>query len=97
MAAWDGYRVPVSFRLILPKYHTDYCSENALLREMVREFVPPHWGKLVVVGGDAAYGSQANIRMVQDRDRADTARHWGFVLAIARIWKTVEDKSINIS
>jgi hypothetical protein len=22
MAAWDGYRVPVGFRLILPKRHT---------------------------------------------------------------------------
>src|SRR5687768_598008 len=32
--------------------------ENALFREMVSEFVPPPWAKLVVVGGDAAYGSQ---------------------------------------
>jgi hypothetical protein len=95
MAAWDGYRVPVSFRLILPKCHDDYRSENALFREMVSEFVPPHWAKLVVVGGDAAYGSQDNIRMVQDRGKADGARRWGFVFAIARTWKTVEDKSIK--
>ena len=95
MAAWDGYRIPVGFRLIVPKRHTAYRSENALFREMVGAFVPPGWAKLVIVGGDAAYGSQANMRLVQDRDKADTARRWGFVFAIARTWKTVEDKTIK--
>jgi Transposase DDE domain len=95
MAAWDGYRVPVSFRIILPKRQTAYRSENVLFREMVEAFVPPSWAKLVIVGGDAAYGSKANMRMVQDRDKADGARRWGFVFAIARTWKTVEDKSIK--
>jgi Transposase DDE domain len=95
MAAWDGYRLPVGFRLILPKRHADYRSENALFREMVDEFVPPPWAKLVIVGGDAAYGSQANMRMVQERDKADAVRRWGFVFAIARTWKTVEDKTIK--
>jgi hypothetical protein len=95
MAAWDGYRIPVSFRLILPKRHAGYRSENALFREMVGEFVPPCWAKLVIVGGDAAYGSKANMRMVQDRDKADTARRWGFVFAISRTWKTVEEKTLK--
>ena len=95
MAAWDGYRVPVSFRIILPKRHAAYRSENALFRDMVEEFVPPSWAKLVIVGGDAAYGSQANMGMVQARDKADTARRWGFVFAIARTWKTVEEKTIK--
>jgi hypothetical protein len=95
LAAWDGYRVPGGFRLILPKCHISYCSENALFREMIGEFIPPHWAKLVVVGGDAAYGSQANMRMGQDRDHADTARRWAFVFAIARPWKTVEEKTIK--
>jgi hypothetical protein len=95
MAAWEGYRVPVSFRLILPKRHAEYCSENGLFREMVAEFVPPSWAKLVIVGGDAAYGSKANMRMIQDRDKADPARRWAFVFAIARTWKTVEDKALK--
>jgi hypothetical protein len=95
MAAWDGYRVPAGFRLIVPKRHTAYRSENALFREMVGAFVPPHWAKLVIVGGDAAYGSKANMRMVQDRDTADPTRRWGFVFAIARTWKTVEDKTLK--
>jgi hypothetical protein len=95
MAAWDGYRVPAGFRLILPKRHAGYRSENVLFREMVGAFVPPSWAKLVIVGGDAAYGSKANMRMVQDRDKADGARRWGFVFAIARTWKTVEGKSLT--
>src|SRR6516162_1024472 len=91
MAAWDGYRLPVGYRLILPKRHAQYRSENVLFRE----FVPPSRATLVIVGGDAAYGSKANIRMVQDRDKADTARRWGFVVAIARTWKTVAEKSLK--
>ena len=62
---------------------------------MVGAFVPPSWAKLVIVGGDAAYGSKANMQMVQDRDQADAARRWGFVFAIARTWKTVEGKSLK--
>jgi hypothetical protein len=95
MAAWDGYRVPVGFRLILPQHYAGYCRENALFREMVGAFVPPSWAKLVIVGGDAAYGSQANMAMGKDRDTVDTTRHWGFVFAIARTWKTTEEKSIK--
>jgi hypothetical protein len=95
MAAWEGYRVPVGIRLILPKCHAEYHSENALFREMVSAFVPPPWAQLVVVGGDAAYGSRANIRMVQARDQADTARRWAFVFAIARTWKTMDEKTLK--
>ena len=95
MAAWDSYRLPVGFRLIVPKRHAGYRSENALFREMVGEFVPPSGATLVIVGGDAAYGSKANMDMVKDRDTADPARRWGFVFAIARTWKTVEEKSIK--
>ena len=95
IAAWSSYRVPVGFRIILPKRHAAYRRENALFREMVRAFVPPSWATLIIVGGDAAYGSTANMHMVQDRDKADTARRWGFVFAIARTWKTVEDKALK--
>jgi hypothetical protein len=33
--------------------------------------------------------------MVQARDQADPARRWGFVFAIARTWKTMEEKTIK--
>ena len=95
MAAWDGYRVPVGFRLIVPKRQPNYRSEHVLFREMVSAFVPPSWAKLIIVGGDAAYGSKANMDMVKARDKADTTRRWGFVFAIARTWKTVEDTSLK--
>src|SRR5256712_13234358 len=91
VAAWDGYRVPVGFRLILPKRHADYRSENTLFREMVGAFVPPSWAKLVIVGGDAAYGSKAIMDMVKAREKADSKRRCGFVFAIARSCKSVED------
>jgi hypothetical protein len=35
------------------------------------------------------------MRMVQARDKADTAHRWGFVFAIARTWKTVEEQSLK--
>jgi len=95
MAAWDDYRLPVGFRLMLPKRHAGYRSEHTLFREMVGDFVPPSWAKLVIGGGDAASGSKANMRMVQDRDKADAARRWGLVFAIARTWKTVEEQSLK--
>ena len=50
---------------------------------------------MVIVCGDAAYGSKANMKMVKDRDKADEERRWGFVFAIARTWKTVDEKMIK--
>ena len=92
---WDVYRLPVAFRLIRPKSHPEYQPENALFREMVGRFVPPPWAKRVIVEGDAAYGSQENIKMVIQRADADPARQWGFVFAMARTWKTVEDTAVK--
>jgi DDE family transposase len=92
---WDVYRFPVAFRLIRPKSHPEYQPENALFREMVGRFIPPTWAKRVIVEGDAAYGSQDNMKMVIQRDADDPARRWGFVFAIARTWKTVEGKALK--
>jgi hypothetical protein len=33
--------------------------------------------------------------MVQHRDADDPTRRWGFVFALARTWKTAEDKAIK--
>jgi Transposase DDE domain len=95
IATWDVYRLPVAFRLIRVKTHPAYRTENALFREMVQHFVPPPWATRVIVEGDAAYGSQDNMKMVMQRNVDDSARRWGFVFAIARTWKTVEDKAIK--
>jgi hypothetical protein len=95
MVSWDVFRLPVAFRLIRPKSHPKYQTENELFREMVRAFRPPTWAKVVIVEGDAAYGSQDNMKMVMERDAEDAERIWGFLFAIARTWKTVEGKAIK--
>jgi Transposase DDE domain len=95
IATWDGYRLPVAFRLSRRKTDPAYRPEHALFREMVHQCVPPAWAPRVIVEGDAAYGSQDNMKMVMQRDADDPARRWGFVVAMARPWKTVEDKAIK--
>lgn len=87
--------MPVGFRRLLPKRHAAYRSANAVCREMVGAFVPPRWATLVLVGGEAAYGAQANRDRVTDREKAATARRWGLVCALARPWKTVEEQSLK--
>jgi hypothetical protein len=95
MAAWDGDRVPVGFRRILPKRHVGYRSDHGLLRAMGSECVPPSWATLGIVGGDAADGARDNLRMVQDWDKTDTARRGGVVCAIASTWKTADETTLN--
>ena len=95
IANWDVYRLPVAFRLIRPKSHPEYRTENALFREMVSHFRPPNWAQRIIVEGDAAYGSQENMQMVLKRDVEAPVRRWGFVFAITRTWKTIEDKAIK--
>lgn len=95
IVAWDVYRIPVSFRIILPKTHPEYRKENTLFRDMLKEFKPPSWAKQVIVEGDAAYGAKANIKLVKQLDKTDASRDWNFVFAIPRTWKTTDDKSVK--
>jgi hypothetical protein len=95
IATWESSRFPVAFRLIRPKTHPAYRTENALCREMVKHCVPPAWAKRVIVVGDAASGSQEHRQMVRKRGADDPARRWGLVCAMARTWQTVEDKAIK--
>ena len=57
-------------------YHrrSEFLGSRDLFREMVSRFVPPPWATRVIVEGDAAYGSQDNIKMVMQRDTDDPAR-----------------------
>lgn len=95
MVSWDVYRIPVDFEIVLPKRHKEYENENALFREMIQRFSPPDWVKLVVVLGDCAFGSKANMRLIQKKDNADKHRSWGFVFGIARTWKMANGKSLK--
>jgi len=95
VVSWDVFRLPVAFRLIRPKSHPKYQTENELFRERVKAFTPPTWAKVIIVEGDAAYGSQDHMKMVLQRDADDPERTWGFLFAISRTWKTVEGKAIK--
>ena len=87
IAAWDVYRIPVSFRIILPKTHPHYRKENALFRDMLGQFKPPCWVQQVIVEANAAYGAKANMKLIEKLDKADVSRDWNFVFAIPRTWK----------
>jgi hypothetical protein len=95
MVAWDEYRIPVDFQMVLPKGHADYQKENELFRHMLSHFQPPDWAKVVIVLGDAAFASKDNMKLIQARDKADSKRRWGFVFAIARTWKMADGKSLR--
>jgi hypothetical protein len=95
IVAWDVYRLPVAFRIILPKTHPAYRTENALFRDLLSTFTPPAWAEQVIVEGDAAYGAKANIALVKQRNATDRSRNWHVLFAIAKTWKTVEDKAVK--
>jgi IS4 transposase len=89
MLAWDGYRIPIDFALVLPKNDPDYQKENKLFRDMLQRAIPrlPAWVKLVVVIGDSAYASKENMKYIKNLDKKDSDRRWGYVLALAKTWK----------
>jgi len=95
MVAWDDYRIPVDFQMVLPKGHPDYQKENELFRHMLSHFQPPDWAKVVIVVGDAAFAAKDNMKLIQARDKADSQRRWGFVFAIARTWNLADGKSLR--
>ena len=80
LAQWEGYRIPLAFRLVKPKGRPGYQPENALFREMLQAVILPAWCQQVVVVADAAYPSRANLQAIQ-------ARQWFFVMAFPRTWK----------
>lgn len=95
MVQWDVYRIPVDFRIVLPKSDPNYKNENELFREMLNSFKPPSWAKFIIVTGDSAYGSIENMKLVKKLDDSDLNRVWGFVFAIGRTWKLEDGKSIS--
>jgi Transposase DDE domain len=88
IAQWDVYRIPLAFRVVRPKGSKGYQSENALLREMLRDVALPAWCKAVVVVADAAYPSRANLQAIQ-------ARRWFFVIAFPRTWELTNGQHLR--
>lgn len=85
----------MAFRIILPKTHSGYQTENALLRDRLSAFTPPSWAELVIVAGDAADSSKATIKLVQQLDNTDRARAWYVVFAISRTWKPLDNQAVK--
>ncbi len=92
---WENYRIPVAFKLILPKSHSEYKKENELFREMLASFTPPYWARRIIVLGDCAYASSENMKTVNKRNEEDGVREWFFVFAIAKTWKTADGRHVK--
>jgi Transposase DDE domain len=88
IAQWDVYRIPLDFRLVKPKEHKSYRSENALFRDMLNDLVLPPWCKQVIMVADAAYASRENLKAIQ-------ARGWFFVIAFPRTWKLANGQHLR--
>lgn len=95
MLQWDVYRIPVDFSIVLPKGHPAYKNENQLFREMLKGFKPPEWARYIIVVADAGLASAKNMQLVQQLDKLDRYRVWGFVFSIARTWKMEDGKSLS--
>jgi hypothetical protein len=88
MVHWGVYRIPGDCAVVHRKGTPDSQPENALFRQMLRDFRPPMWGQEIMVVADAAYASRANLRLMQDLG------YW-YVCAIARTWKCTDGKSLQ--
>jgi hypothetical protein len=66
MAQWGVYRIPVDFALLRRKHDPRYQTENALFRQMLREFHAPAWCQEVIVVADAAYASRDRLALIQE-------------------------------
>ena len=95
IACWNGFKFPVSFRLIRKKTDKKYQSENELFRKMIDTFRPPVWVKHIVVLGDCAYASKENIKKIKNKNKSKGGIAWSFVFALSKTWKTEEGKSLK--
>ena len=79
MLQWGNYRIPVDFEIVRRKDHPYDRSNNALFRQKLVRFRRPNCAEMVVIVGDAAFTSKANIKLFS---------HLGyfFVIAFARTW-----------
>jgi len=88
MAQWGVYRIPVDFALLRRKDDAAYQTENALFRQMLREFQPPAWCQEIIVVADAAYALRPNMHLIQELG------YW-YVFALPRTWKFTNGKALK--
>ena len=80
MRQWGHYRIPVDFEIVRRKDYPQYRSDHALFRRMLVRFRRPGWAEMVVVVGDAALASKANIKLISHRG-------YFCVIEFARTWR----------
>jgi Transposase DDE domain len=88
LAPWDVSRIPVDFALVRRTADPDDQPENALFRQLRRDFRRPAWGQELVVTADAAYASRANLALIQ------SLGYW-YVMALPRTWKFANGKALK--
>jgi hypothetical protein len=59
IASWGACRVPIALAPIDPQGRG---HQNILLRQMLKDFVPPAWVRQIVVVADAGYAANATLR-----------------------------------
>jgi hypothetical protein len=77
---WGTYRIPVDFEIVRRTDHPQYRSDNALFRHLLVRFRRPPWAAMVVIVGDAAFASNADIKRLSHRG-------YCLVIAWARTWR----------
>jgi hypothetical protein len=85
LASWGRYRVPVRLALIDPKHKG---HPHILLRQMLRDFVPPPWAKQVVILADAGMAANLTFQLIQRKG-------YGYVFAIARNRKLTAGQQVR--
>lgn len=98
MMSWNNFRIPIDFEILHPKKHEKYRNENQLFRDMLKRFIAPSWVKRVIVLGDAAYASTANLQYIIERNEVDFkefSTNWYFCFAMAKTVKFDDNKSLR--
>jgi Transposase DDE domain len=85
LASWGRYRVPVRMGLVDPKRPG---HPNLLLRQQLRDFVPPCWAEQVVVLADAGFAANVTFRLL-------SRKGYGYVFAVSRTRKLTTGQHLS--
>jgi len=77
VASWGRLRVPVALTMMDPAMKG---QQNILLRQLLKDVVPPTWGRQVVMVTDAGFAAQATLHLM-------TENHYTYVFAMPRTRK----------
>jgi hypothetical protein len=85
IASWDRFRIPVALATIDPNIKG---HQNLLLRQRLKAFVPPAWGRQVVVVAEAGFAANATLHLI-------TEKHSTYVFAMPRTRKFTNGKHLR--